>query len=286
MKSAKFNDAFSCSVVRICCLIAFSCAVPGTLIAQSLPSPWTAKNIGDSAIAGSATFSRGTFTITAADASNLRTPDSSIAADPLTFVYRPLAGDGAIVARLNALHTANRRARAGLMLRESLDAESLHVFAFVSADGHFGFERQAAAGGARIQPGASSGALVWLKLERRGSMITAFGSGDGTTWSPLGTEIIPMHSSLYVGVAATGGDAALSTTADLSAVSVIGAATRANSASKSDLLQANAAPAGWSSTDIGLPLVTGMEQENNGVFAVTGGGAALSTTADLSAVSV
>src|SRR5436853_2951179 len=136
MKSAKFNDAFFCSVVRICCLIAFSCAaLPGTLIAQSLPSPWTAENIGDSAIAGSAAFSRGTFTITAAHASNLLTPDSSTAADPLTFVYRPLAGDGAIVARLSALHTANPRARAGVMLRESLDAESLHAFAFVSADG-------------------------------------------------------------------------------------------------------------------------------------------------------
>src|SRR5436190_9454211 len=279
MNRSKTDALHARSVVQISCLVALFCALPGTLTAQSLPSPWAAIDIGTPAVQGSATFGGGTFSINAAAG------DGSAVEEPFTFVYQRLSGDRTIVARLRAFQTANPRARVGLMLRDSLDAASVHAFAFVSADARFGFERRAAAGGVRVEAGSRSGASVWLKLERRGSMITAFGSADAIAWSRLGTEIIPMQSSIYVGLAASGGDSALSTTADFSAVSVTappvqGSTARTKSTSASDLVQTNAAPAGWSSADIGLPLVAGSEQENAGVFTVTGGGTDIGGIAD------
>jgi hypothetical protein len=42
---------------------------------------------------------------------------------------------------------------------------------------------------------------VWLKLERRGTLLTAFRSADGAIWTALGTQSISMGATVHVGMA-------------------------------------------------------------------------------------
>jgi hypothetical protein len=42
-----------------------------------------------------------------------------------------------------------------------------------------------------------------VKLERRGSVVTAFRSADGVTWSMVGSQTLDLPASFYVGLAVT-----------------------------------------------------------------------------------
>ena len=112
--------------VRVACQSLFAVlliAVTSTLAgAQSLPSPWTSADIGAPALSGSATHSSGTFTISASGADIWGTSDQ------FHFVYRPITGDVEIIARIASITTqAHRWAKSGVMIRESLTAESRHA---------------------------------------------------------------------------------------------------------------------------------------------------------------
>jgi hypothetical protein len=47
----------------------------------------------------------------------------------------------------------------------------------------------------------------WVKLSRRGSIITASRRTDGGSWQTIGSTTIAMPTSVYVGVAVTSHDA-------------------------------------------------------------------------------
>ncbi|HYS27012.1 MAG TPA: Ig-like domain-containing protein [Vicinamibacterales bacterium] len=182
-------------------------------------------------------------------------------ADRFTFVQRTLTGDGVIVAHLRAAQNGDALAKAGVMIRESLDPQSAHVFALSTGSGAVRFQRRRVAGGGTVRTSARTVAAPWLKVERHGATFTAFRSSDGATWREIGTDIIPMADTVLVGLAVTSGTAPTAT-ADFSTVSVTETAQ----------LAAAAPPAGWSSADVGLPALAGSEQENAGTFSVSGGG--------------
>jgi hypothetical protein len=52
---------------------------------------------------------------------------------------------------------------------------------------------------------AGTGSLGWVRLTRNTNTYTAFYSGDGNTWTQLGTtQTIPSPQTVYVGLAVTG----------------------------------------------------------------------------------
>ena len=226
------------------------------LNAQSLPSPWITGDVGNPSAQGSAVFGNDTFRVTAAAG------DIGGQGDRFTFVQRTLTGDGVIVARVRAAQNGDQLAKAGVMIRESLDPQSTHVFALTTGSGALRFQRRRKTGGGTVRTNAGTAAAPWLKIERHGAAFTAFRSSDGATWREIGTDIIPMADTVLVGLAVTGGDTSTATDADFSTVSVTGTAAVA----------AAATPAGWSAADVGLPAVAGSEQESAGTFSVTGGG--------------
>src|SRR5262245_57259837 len=65
--------------------------------AWSLPSPWSAQDIGSPAIPGSASFDQGTFTITAAGA------DIWGQSDQFSFIYQQVTGDVEVIARVDSV---------------------------------------------------------------------------------------------------------------------------------------------------------------------------------------
>src|SRR5258705_4419932 len=165
------------SVISITCVVVLVCVITtATLSAQSLPSPWVTGDVGISAGQGAAAFSNDTFRVNAAAG------DIGSQGDQFTFVQRKMTGDGVIIARVRAAQNGDALAKAGVMIRESLDPQSTHVFAVATRSGAVRFQRRRREGGPSVRTSAAAGAAPWLKVERRGATFTAFRSSDGVTW--------------------------------------------------------------------------------------------------------
>jgi RHS repeat-associated protein len=173
-----------------------------TVTSQPLPSPWLDQDVGLVGVLGSVTYSGSTFTMSAAG------PNADYGhTDAFHFAYQTLSGNGTVVARVVSVQGGNG-SQAGVMIRESLDANAAN--AFVASYGYtssasFNFWDRASEGASpSLQSGSGSHALpYWLKLVRSGSSFTGYKSVDGVTWTQIGTSVtIPMAQNVYVGLAA------------------------------------------------------------------------------------
>jgi len=170
----------------------------GSTSAQALPSPWSQTDIGQVGSTGSASYASGTFTVRAAGA------DIWGAADAFHYVFHALTGDGSIQARVASLTKTASWTKAGVMIRETLSAASAQALMLVSASKGVAFQRRTVTGGASTNTaGSSAAAPRWVRLERSGSTVTGLESRDGITWSKVGSDTIPMRSTVYVGLAVT-----------------------------------------------------------------------------------
>ena len=104
-----------------------------------------------------------------------------------TTSYRPWTGDGTITARVVSLQNTDGWAKAGVMLRETLDPASAYAFSLVSAGNGTHLQwRAAAAPRARMNSaGPASGApptgCDWCA---RGNNFSAYAAPDGGTVPP------------------------------------------------------------------------------------------------------
>ena len=164
---------------------------------------WTVADVGSPAIRGSAqsnpNCSPGTgcplFAVTGAGAG------IGGAADQFTFLHQRLTGDGVVKVRMLSM-AGPAGAEIGLMFRESLNRDSRHG-SFMAGAG-LTLRRRTTTGGTSAQTTAPRpGNPFWMKLERAGSTLTASTSLDGSQWSVIGTQTVPMQPILYVGIAIT-----------------------------------------------------------------------------------
>jgi hypothetical protein len=137
-------------------------------------------------------------------------------ADQFNFVYKKLSGDGTITAKVNSLNNVNVWSKAGVMIRDSLDASSTHGIMAVTPDGRRAFQNRPTVAGASFSAHSNTGQVTlpfWVKLERKGTQITASYSTNGTTWTiqpateNTGTDASPnpqtisMGANIYIGLA-------------------------------------------------------------------------------------
>jgi hypothetical protein len=163
----------------------------------------------------------GTFTVTASGT------DITGTSDEFHYAYKMLAGAGSIVAKVNSVQNTNDWAKAGVMIRESLDADSAHAMSFVTPGYGVVFEYRPSAGADNVgAAGQQTGitAPYWVKIDRNISgLFTASCSANGTTWQTLGTpETIPMSTNVYIGLGLSAHDAALTCEAVFSNVTTTG----------------------------------------------------------------
>lgn len=189
---------------------------PRSAHAQSLPSGWTGTNVGAPAVSGRATYSGATFNVEGAGARIGRTSDQ------FYYVYRRIAGDTTIIARVASVEYTHASAKAGVMVRESLTAGSRHAFVLVTPARGVGFHRRLATGGRTRGTNISGTAPEWLRLVRSGSTFTASRSTNGTTWTTIAREIIPMKATVYVGLAVSSYNTATRATGMFTNVTVKG----------------------------------------------------------------
>jgi hypothetical protein len=147
--------------------------------------------------------------------------------DEFHFAYKTLSGPGTIVARVDSVEVTHNWAKAGVMIRETLDADSRYAFAVVSAASGVAFQgRTDAATSAFGTTEAGIAAPIWVKLERDvAGFFTVSHSADGSSWTAVQGSTptnIPMSSDVYIGLAVTSHDAAATCEAKFSNVAITG----------------------------------------------------------------
>jgi regulation of enolase protein 1 (concanavalin A-like superfamily) len=182
---------------------------------SSAGTSWTSADVGSVALAGSTSLGNPAISVKAAGS------DVWGASDEFRFVYQPLVGDGAIVARVDSLNYTDTWSKSGVMIRETLAANSKHAFMLLSGTAGLAFQRRASTGGSTLHTaGAWSAAPAWVRLQRQGSTITASHSSDGANWTTVGTQSISMASTVYAGLALTSHTALGYATADFTNVTI------------------------------------------------------------------
>jgi hypothetical protein len=163
----------------------------------------------------------GTFTMTAAGA------DIGGTSDQFHFAYKTLSGSGTIVARIDSIENTHPAARAGVMIRETLDPGSKHAFVCVMPENGVASRGRAEAntgGFNTTQAGIS--APHWVRLERDvAGNFTASHSTNGTTWEPVEASLptnISMAADVYIGLALTSHNASVACEAKFSNVTITG----------------------------------------------------------------
>jgi hypothetical protein len=167
----------------------------------------------------------GTYTMTAAGADIWTV--NGVEADEFHFAYKMLTGAGSIVAKVESMDNTHDWAKAGVMIRETLDPASAHAMMVVTPANGVSFQRRPGTGAASTSDNSTTGnetAPHWVKIERNISgNFTASHSTNGTTWQTHGTPLnIQMSANVYIGLALTSHDAALTCEAVLSNVTTTG----------------------------------------------------------------
>ncbi|HTD68296.1 MAG TPA: hypothetical protein VK846_17360 [Candidatus Limnocylindria bacterium] len=175
---------------------------------ESLPEPWREADIGAMLIPGSTRHEGGIFSV--------RSSGVNIdgEADSFHYVFKPVRGDSEIVAEVVSIQYTHFNAKAGLMMRETLNEYSPNVMIALTAQR--GAALQIRSGErARTEAASLRGVFAphWLKLRRRGNEFSAFTSLNGRIWSLLDKVSVSMSETFYVGLAvASARDAVLNWT--------------------------------------------------------------------------
>ena len=160
---------------------------------------WSNQDIGDVGASGSFDLTGDTFTVDGSGADIWGTSDE------FHFVYRSLAGDGYILARVVSVENTNDWAKGGVMIRESLNANSAHAFMMMRPGTGSSFQYRTSTGAEMAHTRNDSPSTpYWVKVVRSGNTLSGHISSDGANWIQVGSDMtITMNANLYCGLAVT-----------------------------------------------------------------------------------
>ena len=169
--------------------------------ANTLPLPWNLDRVGNGNLAGAATYVTGVFTIAGAGI-------ISSAADSGAYGWQTLSGDGEIIARVSKLNDTGSGTRVGIMIRESLAANSRQIYLGVDGGGNYQWLRRLNTAGsiAKTTRPAVVGTKIWVRLVRSLDVVSAYQSTDGNTWTKIGKCSVALPKNCYIGLWTCSGD--------------------------------------------------------------------------------
>jgi hypothetical protein len=163
----------------------------------SLPAPWISTGTSEVPISFPTTmFSGGMFIVGGMGDFWGTTDGGHLAA-------RSVSGDAQIIARVRDQSSTHPFAKAGVMLRQSVQENAAHVILDLKPDGDVEFMARSAA---REVTDFIAGAVApisdpWLRLVRTGDLITGWLSGDGIAWMQVGSITVPMSPAIVAALA-------------------------------------------------------------------------------------
>ena len=161
------------------------------------PSPWLHGDIGIVNPAGTALYSNGSFSNTGAGA------DIEGTEDAFHYIYQSISGDVTVTARVESLDNTDPWAKAGVMIRSTLDANSKNVFTGITPSNGITFQsRTSTTGNTSATVAGGFTAPYWVRIKREGNVVSSFRSPDGVTWTQVGTDLaISLGTDVYIGLA-------------------------------------------------------------------------------------
>ncbi len=149
-------------------------------------------------------------------------------ADAFRFVYQPMTNNCDIRARVTSQTATDPWAKAGVMIRDSLDPSAADGIMPITPGNGFDFQYRSP-GGTAAAGNISGGAINaapnnWVRLTRTNTTFYAYISADGVTWTEVGspTTLSLTNTVYYVGLAVCAHNAGLISTATFDNVTVNG----------------------------------------------------------------
>ncbi len=166
-------------------------------------------------VAGSAGFVNGNYVVSASGT------DIGGTSDSFRYVYQQITGNVQLTARVTSLGSTNLGAKAGVLLRTSLAANSISAGMFVTAGSGYAATRRTTAGGATTSTTGGTSALpYWVRIVCSGTTATTYRSVDGVSWTQVSTATVNLGTTIYVGLAVTSKSNSALTTAVFDNVSI------------------------------------------------------------------
>lgn len=205
-----------------------STALTRAYVAPNTAPAFVSQDVGSDFVAGSTSYDAvtGIYTLNASG------QDIYSTSDGFRFTQVVLEGDGEVRARVRSLNNTNPWAKAGVMIRETLDAGSRHAMMFITppaAGNGFGLVSRIVTDAATSYSGGSALNAVpnnWVRLVRQGNVLTGYSSADGSSWQLVDSvSFTALPTQLHLGLAATASDTTVTTTAEFDHVEIIGTQT-------------------------------------------------------------
>jgi alpha-glucosidase (family GH31 glycosyl hydrolase) len=173
---------------------------------SSQSSPWVCGDIGAAGANGNV-FGGGTLGTNSVFAVRGAGAGIGLTNDGFQFVSRPMTGDGQVTVRLIKQTSAHAGAMSGLLLRESLEPSARQAVLAMSVDNGLIAMGRTTAGGASLKTVAPGfAAPCWLRLVRKGNVVSSYASSDNVTWKPIDSVTLAgLGSVAYVGLGVTAG---------------------------------------------------------------------------------
>jgi hypothetical protein len=180
------------------------------------PDVFTSLDVGSPQLSGSSKARNNGWELVAGGA------DIWEKTDQFHFVFKQYAGDFDIAVRVESFTPAHLYSKAGLMIRETLDAGSPHLMFVVFSNseprnnnlGAYEMQFRRVAGGdcqaiyPAIRPPAppefpAAYPNSWLRVRRCGDVFSALASTDGITWKMYAEHRLALAGMLKIGPALT-----------------------------------------------------------------------------------
>jgi hypothetical protein len=141
--------------------------------------------------------------------------------DEFHFAFKNASGAVNIIAKVDSLQNTQEFAKAGVMIRDTLDPDSKYVGVFITPENGVRFQYRTAVGGVTDREFVEGITTPqWVRLERTtGGLVRAYYSADGATWERFTLVQISMTMPVYAGLAVTSHDINLTCEAVFSNVS-------------------------------------------------------------------
>jgi hypothetical protein len=148
-----------------------------------LPGRWTYGDIGEVGQAGSSGFSNGQFQVSGSGGDIWGT------ADAFHYLFTTADhGPSGVVARVDSFSAGQPFAKAGVMVRRTLEASSPHVILDIKPDGGVEFMSRSAPGGdTTFIAGATAALPVLLRLSVYVVVVVGLMLSDGVSWTTVGS---------------------------------------------------------------------------------------------------
>ena len=121
--------------------------------------------------------------------------------DQFHFLYRKMIGDISVSARVKHIGNIYGWAKAGVMIRETLDSNSKHAICAMTPGNGFAMQWREQTNDWSSNKDTAGSAPGWVKLTRVGNVVSSYFSLDGNVWNTLNQATIPMNDTVYVGLA-------------------------------------------------------------------------------------